>query len=102
MTTLSEEVKDARRTGGAMVFDFEEAAEVLNFGAFLAFMGVNLALIRSFYFDVKKPSRNCVADILLPACGFLFCLATAAGHPSSGAMKCATAREDRKEPEECF
>ena len=57
-----------------MVFNFEEAAEVLNFGAFLAFMGVNLAVIRSFYFDIKRPSRHLMADMLLPMLGFLFCL----------------------------
>jgi len=60
--------------GGAMVFDFEEAAEVLNFGAFLAFMGVNLAVIRGFYFGVHGSSKRLLADLLLPASGFLFCL----------------------------
>ncbi len=60
--------------GGAMVFDFERAAEVLNFGAFLAFMGVNLAVIRRFHFD-RARRRNVVMDLLLPGAGFLFCLA---------------------------
>ena len=35
--------------GGAFLLNYERAAEVLNFGAFLAFMGVNVAVIREFY-----------------------------------------------------
>jgi len=61
--------------GGAMVFDFEQAAEVLNFGAFLAFMGVNLAVIRQFYFAPARERKNIFSDLLIPLCGFLFCLA---------------------------
>ena len=59
---------------GAMVFDFEQAAEVLNFGAFLAFMGVNAAVIRSFQFD-RTRRRNLLTDLLLPATGIVFCFA---------------------------
>lgn len=60
---------------GSMLLDFERAAEVLNFGAFLAFMGVNIAAIKQFYFcrgpDEKK---HLFKDAFLPAMGFLFCL----------------------------
>jgi len=59
---------------GALLLDFETAAEVLNFGAFLAFMGVNLAVIRQFYFGAARKSRKFLTDAALPALGFLFCL----------------------------
>ncbi len=59
--------------GGALLFDFEGAAEVLNFGAFLAFMGVNLAVCRQFY--LLSANRRVVRDLALPIMGFLFCLA---------------------------
>ncbi len=35
--------------GGAMLFSFEQGADLLNFGSFLAFMGVNLATFWQFY-----------------------------------------------------
>jgi amino acid transporter len=58
-----------------MIFDFEQAAEVLNFGAFLAFMGVNLAVIRKFYLEPERQRRRLVSGLLLPLSGFLFCFA---------------------------
>jgi putrescine importer len=54
------------------VVSYERAAELLNFGAFLAFMGVNLAAVRTFW--PARPRRP-VANLLLPLGGFLFCLA---------------------------
>jgi amino acid transporter len=60
---------------GAMFLNWERAAEVLNFGAFLAFMGVNLAAIRHFYLRPgRRDQRRVAKDLLLPAFGFLFCL----------------------------
>lgn len=35
---------------GAMFLSYKTAAELLNFGVFLAFMGVNVAAFRQFYF----------------------------------------------------
>ena len=58
---------------GAFTLSYEHAAEVLNFGAFLAFMGVNAAVVKTFYFENRK--RNIVTDILAPVAGFLFCAA---------------------------
>lgn len=59
---------------GAMFLDFERAAELLNFGAFLAFMGVNLAIIKQFYFRGRVgKERHWLQDLFLPALGFLFC-----------------------------
>jgi len=58
---------------GALMVDYELAATVLNFGAFLAFMGVNLATIREYYFR-REGKPGVLADLLIPGAGFLFCL----------------------------
>ena len=60
--------------GGALLLSFERAAELLNFGAFLAFMGVNLATLRQFYFmGCPGECRRLLLDAVLPGIGFLFC-----------------------------
>ncbi len=56
---------------GIWLVSYQLAAEVLNFGAFLAFMGVNLAAIRVFF---GADRRGLAANLLLPLSGFLFCL----------------------------
>ncbi len=60
--------------GGSLLMTYEKAAELLNFGAFLAFMGVNLATFWQFYL-VGQPGRKrrLLTDAILPAFGFLFC-----------------------------
>ena len=40
---------------GCLTLDLERAGELLNFGAFLSFMGVNLAAIRQQFFAVAAP-----------------------------------------------
>jgi amino acid transporter len=61
---------------GALLLPYERAGELLNFGAFLAFMGVNIAVIRSFYFRPPQGhSPRWGADLLSPGFGFVFCLA---------------------------
>lgn len=60
---------------GAMLLNYERAAELINFGAFLAFMGVNLATVRQFYWRRSGPNRRFLSDAFVPAAGFLFCLA---------------------------
>jgi putrescine importer len=60
---------------GTLFISFEEACDLLNFGAFLGFMGVNLATIASYY--LRPPvahRRHLMRDLLLPAGGFLGCL----------------------------
>lgn len=52
--------------GGALVLSYERSAELINFGAFLAFMGVNLAAIR------VKPEP--LAASACAALGFIFCI----------------------------
>ncbi len=53
---------------------YEHAGELLNFGAFLAFMGVNLATF--WQFTVARQAgyeRKILRDIILPLIGFGFC-----------------------------
>jgi putrescine importer len=63
---------------GAVVLSFvgnayEHAGELLNFGAFLAFMGVNLSAIWHFGLMRRTGNRRIVVDILLPFLGLAFC-----------------------------
>ncbi len=59
---------------GAQFIGYELAAELLNFGAFLGFMGVNAAVIWKFWVhrgDAR--GRNFLLDVILPLLGFVFC-----------------------------
>lgn len=61
---------------GALVLNYEQAAELINFGAFLAFMGVNAATIRRFYFAPEQGHKpRVVTDAIFPAMGLIFCAA---------------------------
>lgn len=60
---------------GSLTLSYEHAAEVLNFGAFLAFMGVNAACGRTFYLKRISGRRNWLFDAVAPTAGLLFCLA---------------------------
>jgi putrescine importer len=56
---------------GAFVISYERGAELLNFGALIAFMGVNAAaFVRYFLRAEKKQAVN----LLLPVLGFIICL----------------------------
>lgn len=60
---------------GALLLNFEEAARLINFGAFFAFMGVNIASIREYFFKAKeKTIKEFLLDFLPAGIGFLFCL----------------------------
>ena len=60
---------------GALLLNYERSAELINFGAFLAFMGVNAAVIRhSMRGGFREPGHRVFSGLVLPACGFLFCL----------------------------
>ncbi|HTZ60671.1 MAG TPA: APC family permease [Acidobacteriaceae bacterium] len=53
---------------------YEHAGELLNFGAFLAFMGVNLSVFWQFAILARRERRPRIAtDIILPLLGFAFC-----------------------------
>ncbi len=55
---------------GALVLTFQLGAEMLNFGAFIAFMGVNLAAFTHYW--VRAKERRWSAFVL-PILGFLIC-----------------------------
>lgn len=59
---------------GALVLNYQKTAELINFAALLAFMGVNLAAINQLYFKAPAGERNLITGFLAPALGFLFCL----------------------------
>jgi putrescine importer len=56
---------------GALAMSFERGVELLNFGALIAFMGVNLSALMHYY--VRTPQKK-LWDLLVPVCGFLVCL----------------------------
>lgn len=60
---------------GTLFITYEQAGELLNFGAFLAFMGVNLATFSEFAIR-RRPGyrRRWFADVVMPLIGFGFCL----------------------------
>jgi amino acid transporter len=60
---------------GSLILGYQNAAELLNFGAFLAFMGVNLAAFRRFALRAEKgESRNVILNTVFPLLGFVVCL----------------------------
>jgi amino acid transporter len=60
---------------GTLFISYEQAGEILNFGAFLAFMGVNFATFWQFTV-IARPDykRRTFQDIVMPLIGFVFCL----------------------------
>src|SRR5262249_34986696 len=56
---------------GGLLLTYQLGAEMLNFGAFIAFMGVNLASLA--HYGVRA-ERKGILDFVLPALGFLVCL----------------------------
>jgi putrescine importer len=56
---------------GSFILNFQLAAEMLNFGAFIAFMGVNLSVFIHFF--IKQKNRKFI-NLVPPIAGFLFCL----------------------------
>jgi putrescine importer len=55
---------------GALIIDFERGAELLNFGALIAFMGVNAASLVRYYLRAQKRG---LGDLLPPIFGFSIC-----------------------------
>ena len=59
---------------GVITIPWEHAAEVVTFGALLAFMGVNLAALRHFWFSREAIGhRNFFLDAFIPSFGIVFC-----------------------------
>jgi amino acid transporter len=59
---------------GAMLLSWERAAALLNFGAFLAFMGVNAAALRRIVAERKTAGMKTWLSGLASLAGFVFCL----------------------------
>jgi amino acid transporter len=60
---------------GASFLNYEDCALLINFGAFFAFMGVNLATIWEYYFKSDKETlMSFLVNFLFPAIGFIVCL----------------------------
>ncbi len=59
---------------GALSLNYEETARLINFGAFLAFMGVNLATLKEFFSRKEaRTSMRVVTELISPIVGFLTC-----------------------------
>src|SRR5206468_1805578 len=59
---------------GAMLLKFGEAAEMVNFGAFIGFMLVNLSAIRHYFFRFgKRGAAGFIHNLTLPGLGCGFC-----------------------------
>jgi amino acid transporter len=68
---------------GALAVPFGVACDLLNFGAFLGFMGVNLATLWSYYIVPRASHRrHFIKDAVLPALGFFFCFIIWLGLPT--------------------
>ncbi len=59
---------------GALLLNYQKVAELINFAALLAFMGVNLAAAGRLFFREEKTKRNIITDLFIPLAGFFFCL----------------------------
>jgi putrescine importer len=60
---------------GTLTLGWERSVEVLNFGALVAFMAVNLAAVRHFGFSAGMAGkRHLFLDVIVPGLGFVFCL----------------------------
>ena len=55
---------------GAFLMTYERGAELLNFGAFVAFMGVNAAAFVRYY--LRAPEKK-IGNLISPVLGFLIC-----------------------------
>ena len=59
---------------GVLTIPWEHAAEIVTFGALLAFMGVNISALRHFWFSHDATRhRNFFIDAFVPGFGFVFC-----------------------------
>jgi putrescine importer len=60
---------------GSLGKRYDLIGELLNFGAFLGFMGVNAAAVRQFYLLPQTGrTKSLISDLVLPSLGFVFCL----------------------------
>ena len=60
--------------GGALMLSYQLGAELLNYGAFIAFMGVNAASAKRLLWGEERRGAARVLLAALPIAGFLVCL----------------------------
>jgi putrescine importer len=58
---------------GALLLKYTEAAELVNFGAFIGFMLVNLCVVRHYWLRQEQRGRP-LANLILPLLGGATCL----------------------------
>jgi amino acid transporter len=59
---------------GSLVMRFQEIAELLNFGAFVGFILVNLSVIRHFYLRLgQRRGYALISNLVFPAAGVVVC-----------------------------
>jgi amino acid transporter len=68
---------------GSFLITYDQGADLLNFGALLAFMGVNIAALVRYYIRAEKKN---ILNLLSPLLGFLIC-AFIWSHLSGPALK---------------
>src|ERR1017187_9912850 len=56
--------------GAYIIRDYDRAAELLNYGALIAFMGVNIASLTHYF--IRGANRS-LSNLLVPLCGFFIC-----------------------------
>jgi amino acid transporter len=60
---------------GSLTMEWERSIEILNFGALMAFMAVNLSAMRHFGFSSERTeAQRPLLDVVVPGIGFAFCL----------------------------
>jgi putrescine importer len=60
---------------GTLTMGWERSVEILNYGALIAFMAVNLSAVRYFGFSPGMAGkRHLILDVIIPSLGFVFCL----------------------------
>ena len=68
-------ITSALLLGAALLTDFQLAVEMLNFGAFVGFILVNLSVIQHFWIKRKERSaHDMVRNLLYPLAGALVCI----------------------------
>ncbi|MGA6955721.1 MAG: APC family permease, partial [Candidatus Acidiferrales bacterium] len=68
---------------GSFIITYDQGADLLNFGALLAFMGVNIAALVCYYIRAEKKN---ILNLISPLLGFLIC-AFIWSHLSGPALK---------------
>ena len=70
--------------GAYIIRDYDRAAELLNYGALIAFMGVNIASLTHYF--IRGANRS-LSNLLVPLCGFVICARTVVQPVEDGAHR---------------